>query len=201
MHTEYMCFNQRGDISTLNGSYLKLVDKFAYLGSSVTSTETDINTWLAKAWAGFDWLLVIWKSVLTDKIKRSFFQAAAVSIVQYGCTTCRLMKRMEKKVLRQLHQNAARIYWTSPGGSTPRSRNCIATYHLSRKLSTLDEIKRTRHVGHCWGIRDELISDMLLCTPSHGWTKQYDQRQDDQLEPTYISSVPIRDVTLKTCRK
>ena len=47
--TEYMCFNQRGDISTLNGNSLKLVDKFTCLGSSVSSTETDINTWLAKA--------------------------------------------------------------------------------------------------------------------------------------------------------
>ena len=27
------------------------------------------------------------------------------------------------------------------------------------------------------------------------------QRQDNQLEPTYSSSVPIRDVVLKTCRK
>ena len=27
------------------------------------------------------------------------------------------------------------------------------------------------------------------------------QRQDDQLEPTYYSSSPIRDVALKTCRK
>ena len=35
--TEYMCFNQRGDISTLNGSSLKLVNKFTYLGSSVSS--------------------------------------------------------------------------------------------------------------------------------------------------------------------
>ena len=32
---EYMCFNQTGDISTLDGSSLKLVDKFPYLGSSV----------------------------------------------------------------------------------------------------------------------------------------------------------------------
>ena len=40
---EYMCFNQRGEISTLNGTSLKLVDKFTYLGSSVSSTETDIN--------------------------------------------------------------------------------------------------------------------------------------------------------------
>ena len=42
--TEYMCFNQRGFISTLNGSSLKLVDKFTYLGSSISSTENDINT-------------------------------------------------------------------------------------------------------------------------------------------------------------
>ena len=54
-HTmEYTCFNQRGDISTLNGSSLKLVDKFTYLGSSVSSTETDINTRLTEAWTAND---------------------------------------------------------------------------------------------------------------------------------------------------
>ena len=47
--TEYMCFNKRGDISTLNGSSLKLVDKFTYQVNSVSSTETDINMRLAKA--------------------------------------------------------------------------------------------------------------------------------------------------------
>ena len=46
---EYMYFNQRGGVSTLNGSSLKLVDKFTYLGSSVSPTETDINMRLAKA--------------------------------------------------------------------------------------------------------------------------------------------------------
>ena len=33
--TEYMCYNQTGHISTLEGTPLKLVDKFTYLGSSV----------------------------------------------------------------------------------------------------------------------------------------------------------------------
>ena len=33
--TEYMCYNQTGDISILDGTSLKLVDKFTYLGSSV----------------------------------------------------------------------------------------------------------------------------------------------------------------------
>ena len=37
--TEYMCYNQTGNISTLDATSLKLVDKFTYLGSSVSSTE------------------------------------------------------------------------------------------------------------------------------------------------------------------
>ena len=48
--TEYLCFNQGVDISTLNSSSLKLMDKFTYLESSVSSTVTYINTRLAKAW-------------------------------------------------------------------------------------------------------------------------------------------------------
>ena len=48
--TEYMCYNQTGNISTLNGTSLKLVDKFTYLGNSISSTKKDIDTWLTKAW-------------------------------------------------------------------------------------------------------------------------------------------------------
>ena len=96
--TEYMCFNQTGDISTLGGSSLKLVDKFTYLGSSVSSTEKDINTLIMKAWTAIDKLSVIWKSDLTDKMKCSFFQAAVVSILLYGCTTWTLTKRLDKKL-------------------------------------------------------------------------------------------------------
>ena len=47
--TEYMCFIQTGYISTQNGSSLKLVHQFTFLGSSVSSTDSDINTCLAKA--------------------------------------------------------------------------------------------------------------------------------------------------------
>ena len=79
--TEYMCYNQTGDISTLDGTSLKLVDKFNYLGSSISSTEKDIDTRLTKAWTAINRLSIIWKSDLTDKMKRSFFQAAVVSIL------------------------------------------------------------------------------------------------------------------------
>ena len=74
--TEYMCYNQTGDISTLDGTSLKLVDKFTYLGSSISSTEKDIDTQLTKAWTTIDRLSIKWKSDLTDKMKHSFSQAA-----------------------------------------------------------------------------------------------------------------------------
>ena len=105
---EYMCFNQAGDVSTLDGTSLKLVDKFPYLGSSVSSTEKDIDTRLTKTWTAINKLSVIWKSDLTDKMKRSFFQAAVVSILLYGCTTWTLTnKTAGEDARRQLHKNVA----------------------------------------------------------------------------------------------
>ena len=95
--TEYMCYNQTRDISTLEGTPLKLVDKFTYRGSSVASTEKDIDTRLTKAWTAINRLSIIWKSDLSDKMKRNFFQAAVVSIL-YGCTIWTLTKRLEKKL-------------------------------------------------------------------------------------------------------
>ena len=65
--TEYKCFNQTDNISTLNGSSLKLVDKFTNQGSSVSSTRTDIDTRQTKAWTAIDRLSVIWKLDLTIK--------------------------------------------------------------------------------------------------------------------------------------
>ena len=40
---EYIWFNQTGEIFILKGSSLKLVDKFTYQGSRVSSIETDIT--------------------------------------------------------------------------------------------------------------------------------------------------------------
>ena len=98
--TEYMWFNREGTNSTLNGSSLKLVNMFMYIGSSFKST--DVNMHQAKAWTAIDKLSITWKCDLSDKIKRDFFQAAMVSILLYGCTTWTLTKRIEKK----LYKNA-----------------------------------------------------------------------------------------------
>ena len=98
LKTEYMCYNQTGDISTLDRTPLKLVDKFTYLRSSISSTEKEIDTRLTKAWTAINRLSIIWKSDLTDKMKCSFFQAAVISILLYGYSTWTLTKWLEKKL-------------------------------------------------------------------------------------------------------
>ena len=103
--TEYMCFNQTGDISTLEGTSLKMIDKFTYLESSVPSTEKDIDMRLTKAWTAIDKLSIIWKSDLIDKMKRSFFQAVVVSDVAVWMHHLDAKKTAGEEARRQLHKN------------------------------------------------------------------------------------------------
>ena len=162
-----MCYNQTGDISTLNGTPLKLVDKFTYLGSSVSSTEKDIDTRLTKAWTAIDRLLIIWNSDLTDKMKCSFFQAAGVSILLYGCTTLTLTKRQEKK----LNGNYTRILRAILYKSWRQHPTRHELYSHLPPITKTIQARRTRHAGHCWRSRDERVSDILLWTPAHAQAK------------------------------
>ena len=57
---------QNGDITKLNGGYLKLVDKFTYLGTSVQSTENYINRQLEKVYTSIERISVTLKSDLSD---------------------------------------------------------------------------------------------------------------------------------------
>ena len=38
-------------------------------------------------------------------------------------------------------------------------------------ITKIIQVRRTRHAGHCWRSRDELISDVLLWTPTYGRAK------------------------------
>ena len=147
--------------------YWTWVDKFTYLGSSVSSTENDIDTRLTKAWTAIDRLSIIWKSDLTGKMKRSLFQAAVVWILLYGCTTWTLTKRLEKK----LDGNYTRMLRAILNKSWRQHPTRHQLYgHLPPITKTI-QVRRTRHAGHCWRSKDELVSDVLLWTPTYGQAK------------------------------
>ena len=99
-------------------------------------------------------------------MKRSFFQAAVVSILLYGCTTWTLTKRLEK-----LDGNYTRIPRAILNKSWRQHPTRHQLYgHLPPITKTI-QVRRTRHAGHCWRSRDEFISDVLLWTPTYGRAK------------------------------
>ena len=106
-------------------------------------------------------------SDMIDKIKRIFFQAEVVLILLYGYTTWTLTKHMEKK----LDGNYTRMLRAILNKSWRQHPTKQQLYHYLPPITKTIQVRRTRHAGHCWGIRDELISDILLWTPSHGRAK------------------------------
>ena len=100
-------------------------------------------------------------------MKRSFFQAAVISILLYRCTTRTLTKRLEK----ELDGNYTRMLRAILNKSWRQHPTRHQLYgHLPPIMKTI-QIRWTRHGGHCWRSRDELISDVLLWTPTYGQAK------------------------------
>ena len=120
-------------------------------------------------------------------MKRSFFQAAVTSILLYGCTTWTLTKRPEKK----LDGNYTRMLRAISNKSWRQHPTRHQLYaHLPPITKTI-QVRRTRHAGraHKW------------CTPMdpHIWPSK--SRTTSSNIHTYSSSVWIRDVAQKTCRR
>ena len=112
-------------------------------------------------------MIYTWKSDLTDKMKCSFFQAAVVSILLYGCTTWTLTIWLKKKLdgnyTRMLQAILNKSWWQHP------TRHQLYS-HLPPITKTI-QVRQTRHAGHCWRSKAELISDVLLWTPTYGQAK------------------------------
>ena len=100
-------------------------------------------------------------------MKRSFFQAAVVLILLYRSTTWTQTKWVEKK----LDGNYTRMLRAILNNSWRQHPTRHQLYgHLPPITKTI-QVRRTRHTGHCWRSRDELISDVLLWTPTYGRAK------------------------------
>ena len=134
---------------------------------------------------------IIWKSDLTDKIKRSFFQAAVTSMLLNGCTTWTLTKRLMKK----LDGNYTRILRAILNKSWRQHPTIHQLYDHLPPITKTIQVRRTRHAGHCWRSKGELISDVLLGNRHHMAV----QKPDGQHEHTFSNYVRIQDFVLNTC--
>ena len=67
---------------------------YTYLYPKLLSNHINIRP--GKALTVIDWLSIISKSDISNKIKQDIFQTAVVSILLYGCTTWTPTKRIKK---------------------------------------------------------------------------------------------------------
>ena len=103
----------------------------------------------------------LWKLYFYKEVLWSYF------ILLYGCTTWTLTKRLEKKI----DGNYTRMLRAILNKSWQQHPTRHQLYgHLPPITKTI-QVRRTRHAGHCWRSWDELISDVLLWTPTYGRAK------------------------------
>ena len=85
-----------------------------------------------------------------------------VSAYIYICI-CRLDKKLDGNYTRMLRAVLNKSWRQHP------TRHQLYG-HLPPITKTI-QVRRTRHAGHCWRSKDELISDVLLWTPTYGRAK------------------------------
>ena len=109
-------------------------------------------------------------------MKRSFFQAAVVSILLYGCTTWTLTKRLKKKQDGN-YTRMLRAISNKSWQQHPKDTNYTATCLPSRKLSKLDEPDTQDTVG------EARTNSSVIWTPAYGRAKA------GRPAPTYIQQL------------
>ena len=92
------CFLQDCALHSFNGKYSKLAEQFTYFGCNLSSIKSNVNIHIDKIWPAINSFTTTWTSDLSDKIKWESFQAIAVSVLLYDCTTWFFKKILEKKV-------------------------------------------------------------------------------------------------------
>ena len=152
------------DIRSMIGNLIKTVESFIYLGGEVSSAEKDLNIRIAKAWSALDKIQTIWKSSLSDNLKRQFFRAVVESILLYGAETWTLSKRLENS-LDGTYTRMLRSVLNKSWRQHPTKKEL---YGNIPTISSLVRERRIRFAGHCYRSSSELASKLILWKPRHG---------------------------------
>ena len=158
--TEYMCVN--GDdnpalILARDGTQLKEVSDFKYLGSFVADSKKDFLTRKAQAWKACNKLHNIWQSNISRKTKLAFFRACIESILLYGSETWTMKKDLQDRLdgtYTRLLMRVQNISWREHKSKTE-------IYNGVPQVSSILAQRRARFAGHCYRAKDQIISDVI----------------------------------------
>ena len=174
-------------IKTLDGTQLEVVKDFKYLGSWVASTERDMKIRRAQAWQALHKLKKIWRSSLSDQLKRRLFVATAESVLLYGSEAWTLTVQQEQSldgVYTRMLRMALNVSWED------HIKNVDLYDTLPRVTDTI-RARRMRLAGHCVRHPELAASSLILWEPKHG------SRNQGRPAATYVDTLK-RDTGLSS---
>ena len=176
--TEVMTYNipDHSPLKTKDGSILKEVDDFKYLGSWMNSTEADISRRKALAWKALNSMSRTWKSHMSRQVKLNLFLATVESILLYGCETWTMTAALDKSLdgcYTRMLRAALNISWK-------RHITNVVLYGKLPRVSDKVAAKRMELAGHCRRHTELAACSLILWEPSHG------RRQRGRQRMTYV---------------
>ena len=162
--TEAMIFNQDTPLITLNGSNIKTVENFKYLGGWMMSSEKDFEIRKALAWTACNKLKKIWTSSLSRNLKVRLFLANVESVLLYGSETWTINKTLEKRLdgcYTRMLRTALNVSWRQ------KIRN-EELYGELPPVSSKVASRRLKLAGHCIRHPEEEASKLVLWKPTRG---------------------------------
>lgn len=182
-------------IKARDGTLLKEVSDYKYLGAWVASSMKDFKVRRALAWVAANKLKPIWTSSFSNKLKISLMTAVVESILLYGSETWTFTAELTSRVdgvytrlLRFCLNVSWRDKWTNK-----------KLYHGLPKVSEKIRTRRLKLAGHCvrHGVKEdvdnasiEVAGSLVLWEPTQGKRNQGGQHL------TYVDQLK-RDTGLK----
>ena len=154
-------------VVSADGSVIKVVDDFKYLGAWISDSKKDINVRIGQAWSAITRMHLIWRSQMELGLKRRFFSATVVSILLYGCETWSMTKNCERKLdgaYTKLLRYASGVHWSD------HITNAVLYGDLP-KISLVIKRRRLRFAGHCIRAIHQPVSQLVLRQPISGFRR------------------------------
>ena len=145
-------------ITSQDGSHIKEVKDYKYLGSYVEDSRKDFLARKGQAWNACNKLLTVWQSGISSSIKVSFFRACVESILLYGAETWTMKKELQDR----LYGTYTRLLMCVKNISWKTHPTKEQIYGDLPPITTTVARRRAIFAGHCYRAKDQVISDILL---------------------------------------
>ena len=148
----------------MDGSTLKVVPNFKYLGGWMDSSESDIRSRKALACRALHHMKKIWRSGMSNTLKRRLFTASVESVLVYGAEAWTMTAAQEAALdgcYTRMMRMALNVSWKD-------HMTNVQLYDGYQKLSNKIRERRLKLASHCARHPELAANPLILWEPAQG---------------------------------